>query len=498
MPSFYLTSDWAQLGCLFLAWAPLLCQSLCSCDLLRLEHQDRVRLWLQEGGLWFWVLVFAMTCITPGQQQNSNALYLQKFEIWRYAAAAVVILIALDDGFSAWRDGGFKPGAVWGTGGRKSGLRRYLLTAGGLNYLFVDGLLLAAACLSLPAADRLGPWNLLATGLLIFLRTWWIRPRLKQRQAQEIGLNSIKEALDQLGTGVAFAENNGAIVLTNRAMLDFMGRFLPKRYQDIRELWDALQPSSAVSPLQKKKLLGQMLLREKNGKSYLAALEPLASGQVPLWQLTLADITEEDNINRKLQDQNKHLLEECGALRQVLANLEAVKRQQVATELRFKVHDLLGQRIAFLQQVLNNVKPDYARVVPLLENLLRDWREAPEETPRQNLNNLRSVYCNIGINFWVEGALPEDGPVAAVFVNIIREAATNAVRHGRADTIKVNFIRGGNREILEITNNGLTPEGKLIFGTGLKGMKMRLDRIGGIMKITTKPVFTLRAEVERR
>jgi len=52
-------------------------------------------------------------------------------------------------------------------------------------------------------------------------------------------------------------------------------------------------------------------------------------------------------------------------MRSALDNLEALKRQQTLAEVTSQIHDVLGQRITILQQLLNNKDTqNYADMIP--------------------------------------------------------------------------------------------------------------------------------------
>ncbi|OGR26460.1 MAG: hypothetical protein A2277_15915 [Desulfobacterales bacterium RIFOXYA12_FULL_46_15] len=77
----------------------------------------------------------------------------------------------------------------------------------------------------------------------------------------------------------------------------------------------------------------------------------------------------------------------------------------------------------------------------------------------------------------------KDDRAAVHIYYIAREAAFNAVKHGLADTIRLNLEKRGNRTRLEIRDNGSgLPENIVPKGMGLRIMQYRARRIGAILE----------------
>ena len=183
-------------------------------------------------------------------------------------------------------------------------------------------------------------------------------------------------------------------------------------------------------------------------------------------------------------------------MRSALDNLEALKRQQTLAEVTSQIHDVLGQRITILQQLLNNKDTqNYADMIPLLQNLAQDIRTDVREDAHVTLNNIVATYAAIGVTITITGKLPEEKETANAFVSIIREAATNSVRHSHANLIQIVMTRQKGKQYLQTTDNGIAPSGSIHFGTGLNGIKHRAEKLGGTLTVNTKPRFTLLIEV---
>jgi signal transduction histidine kinase len=95
------------------------------------------------------------------------------------------------------------------------------------------------------------------------------------------------------------------------------------------------------------------------------------------------------------------------------------------------------------------------------------------------------------------GDLPDAQEGAKLMMNIIREAVTNAVRHGFATVITAEIETDEKGHLLTITNDGQLPARPITERGGLTGMKKRLEPYGGTLMIELDPCFTLKARLPK-
>lgn len=146
-------------------------------------------------------------------------------------------------------------------------------------------------------------------------------------------------------------------------------------------------------------------------------------------------------------------------------------------------------RISLLQQVLNNRDfADYQRIMPLLANMLSDVRQEIRVEPRVRLAELVSVYRKLGVLVTVRGTLPKADWKEELYVQIIREALTNAVCHGRASQVALVL----DEENLLIQDNGLGCTGPVQAGGGLTGIREKVESRGGKLDVSGTPHFILK------
>lgn len=183
-------------------------------------------------------------------------------------------------------------------------------------------------------------------------------------------------------------------------------------------------------------------------------------------------------------------------MKYLLNHLVDIQTQRTTEEMRYKIHDLMGQRITILQQLLNNKNTtDYAAILPLVENVLADMRRETADNPAERLDVLIRTYCSLGIDITLTGALPADTEDATDLVSIIRESLTNALLHGKASRISIELPLTGKR-ILTIRDNGIGCRGPIQPGNGLQGIERRVRKMGAALHLKGKPHFVLSVEGE--
>ena len=189
-------------------------------------------------------------------------------------------------------------------------------------------------------------------------------------------------------------------------------------------------------------------------------------------------------------------------LEQKVLDVSAQLQRQIGQDL----HDGLGQLLtgtAFLAKgIVANVSVEYqpqaSRVVELINQAITRVRNlarglSPIHIEAQSLGALlRDVVAEsselLGVDCALElrDAVEIDRPATMVqLCLIIREAITNAVRHGQARRIVVSLQRQGARSLLQIEDDGvgIGQPNERVDGLGLRSMRHRARMIRGTLEV---------------
>jgi signal transduction histidine kinase len=188
--------------------------------------------------------------------------------------------------------------------------------------------------------------------------------------------------------------------------------------------------------------------------------------------------------------------------------------EQLQRQIGQDLHDGLGQLLtgtAFLAKgLVDYVDDEYAaqanRVVELINQAITRVRSlarglSPIHVEAKSLVTvLRDVVSESGKLLGVEcifdhhDDVESDEPATIMqLCLIVREAITNAVRHGQARRIVVRLMREGERDVLCIEDNGIgiSSSPATQEGLGLRSMRHRASAIGGSLEVCRGDVGTV-------
>ena len=348
-------------------------------------------------------------------------------------------------------------------------------------------LLIGAGVLSLPPLDRLLPMSALLVLGMLTARLLLLAVRTHRQRSRTVTAASIRAGLDLMPDGLLFARADHSAVLVNIAMLHFMERLCGRQYRNAAVFWRDLLAFDAPAVAEKELREDAVLFRFAAGDVWLVQL----AGDLDGWQLTASCVTELDAVTRELAAKNEALTNMIGAQKDLLARFEKAERHRALHEITSRVHDILGQRISMLQQLLASAAPkDALDTIVRIDSLLESVPLAQEAHPATLLADMTDTYRRLGIHIALTGELPRNLRRARAFAAIIREALSNAVCHGRANEIRITLTE----RRLRVSDNGIGCT-TLRPGGGLTGMIRRMNELGGRLIITHTPHFELDAQI---
>ena len=300
-----------------------------------------------------------------------------------------------------------------------------------------------------------------------------------------INYYSLKEALDGLKTAVMF-ESEFNVIYENLAMKTLLEKLKIKQNQSSFEIWQSLKSRENSKIIDE-----QNILVFSDKKVYSFSIIKQSKTQIYAF-----DITKEYSTTIEIENKQNELKTKRTEILQMIENLDEIEKQKEVLTLKSKLHDIIGQRLFILHHILDVIDEktfDLNSVKSLLKTML-DEIDNEDISEAQNLqNSIVTAFEMIGFNIEISGEIPKETPKAKALVKIIRECATNAIRHANATKLFVNI--SDNK--IEIYDNGKFANKSIIEGTGIKGMRLNAETLGGELIISKDIGFKVVIEMQR-
>lgn len=209
------------------------------------------------------------------------------------------------------------------------------------------------------------------------------------------------------------------------------------------------------------------------------------------------DITEVYKLHQKLNEQNKKLKENNKKILLSIDNIEELEKEKNLLKLKNKYHDILGQNLSILQQYLNEeniTQENFEEIKFMIQKMFIDIEDTDDTNA--NLENLIKIHKKNGTDIIIDGKLPQNKETAKVFFEIIREATTNAIRHAGSSKVFVNIKETLEETYMIITNDGRKPNEFITENQGIKDMRRKVKKLGGMFYISTVPEFSVNISIK--
>ncbi len=320
------------------------------------------------------------------------------------------------------------------------------------------------------------------------------------------------ETINVIPVGILYLDPRGRPLLMNRCMRkNLVELHMPTDLGDMSSTWNDLRKLSMQMPESSRNRVRINLDRFGEAR----AVVEVSPAEIRLFvrdrvmvsgrsfeRIIGLDVTEYAHAHDRLAQAN-HLLELAG--QELQAQIEEVKKvadNAAYLRMRARVHDVIGQRLSILHRYLEEGRLDdesIEQIDPLLRSIAADLRGGGASEPAEQLGDIVHAFGLVSVQIDVEGALPEDARVATAFLQIIREASTNATKHAQAHRVHVRLWQegadAGTVAHMTISNDGSPAPVSYREGTGIPGMRHVAQDLGGSLEVHAAPPFTLTVSI---
>lgn len=319
--------------------------------------------------------------------------------------------------------------------------------------------------------------------------TWFRRER--------IGRASIKESLDNLPSGICFADQSGLVILSNKQMYRLCYTLMGMDLQHISELLDALEkPQASIQSVG----ADTNVYRFPEGKVWKFTQSSITDADGNAYTQVLAvDVTALYEKGDELEQENRRLEEVNARARNLYAQLDDIVREEENFAVKTHVHDEMGELLGLTRNMLTQRELPPER----LKALGKRWEHIGDTLGAvgkqdgdafdsdKTLAELTERIAGIGVALHVRGEFPQKSGAAYLLTAAVRECAINTVRHAKGSEMTVELTKTPHALTASITNDGLTPAGEVVEGGGLSALRRRIEGAGGSMQVESTPRFRL-------
>ncbi len=316
-----------------------------------------------------------------------------------------------------------------------------------------------------------------------------------ENRRKQLNRNSVREAFDNLPSGIGFFSQNGMPVLYNRAMYRIAYELMGCDLQNVSELRAALkqqsqEKNSCLDPERK-------IFRLKNGKVYRFLEEFVTDTDGNIYtQITAGDVTEFVELEQQMKEHNQNLIETLLQINGLQNTIKETVRTEQVHAMKAKIHDDLGICITAAHQCLIQDK-----TLEEIQQNTKLWEAALNAlTNRQRIFLLDEPLTfqlvlqqalSICVDIHLTGCLPEDKKQQQLIFYAMRECANNCGKHAHGENLFVKIKEEQDCVTAEYTNDGKAPQKKITEGGGLTTLRQRIEYAGGIMQTESFPEFKL-------
>lgn len=322
------------------------------------------------------------------------------------------------------------------------------------------------------------PWGIFAAAILLGAAHFSAAlPREYRRSKNELSAFSIKEAIDKLPMGICFSDPFGRIILCNDLMRNLVFLLSDRSLQIINDFDSTLiKEDYSVFP---------------DGTVWQFRTQAVSVNGNDRWrQITAQNVTELYHGYIRQNEINEELREVNGRLREMYERMADDIKEKENLELKVYIHDTIGRSLLTIRDIIENGADADGK----LEALREAVSVLSSDRARLNctMDEVRETAEKLGVKLHAEGGLPSGSTAEALTAAAVAECVTNCVRHAGGSEVYVR-IAARNSAVYDITiaNNGKEPEGPISEGSGLSGLRRRIEAAGGEMHTAFSPRFAL-------
>ena len=336
------------------------------------------------------------------------------------------------------------------------------------------------------------PWAYFVLfSILVFIQSVASVKHSYKKRRENLSPNSIKQALDNLNSGICFADDAGKIVLINHTMGSLASVLIGNYPQMLYELLFALETPDKKSGVVPTDTSGENY-RFPDDRIWRFQTVPLIHEEFKGFiQMTAQDITDLYNANSCLREDNEKLKQTNRKMKKMHKRLADRIREQENLNLKVKIHDGIGVSLITISKILDGgINEDIDAQLSLLQNAV-GYFSGNRNIMEGTFEDAQRKAAEINVELILDGYIPQNVVLEKLIVSAAGECVTNCVHHAHGNRVTVKVIGQNSFYKIVITNNGKAPEKQITEGGGLTALRKRVEAAGGEMYTSHSSEFAL-------
>lgn len=298
-----------------------------------------------------------------------------------------------------------------------------------------------------------------------------------------INRSSIKEAMDDLPVAGCYFNRYGIIKLCNRQMYSLYREMTGKELQSLDGLHAALATHAKNG-----------VYRSPGGRVWQYTERTISAEGQPYIETVFTDITELFTANEELEKDNAELARVNAKLKKLFARASDRIREREQLAFKLRIHDEIGHSLSVIRRMLQGEadSEDAEQQIHELSLAAGTLVVSSGAGVCDSYDRLLNECAELGVELKRDGMLPVEPEIYELIVAALRECVTNCVRHahGTQVSVRIRGVPGG--YTVRITNDGETPRGRIVEGSGLSDLRCSIENAGGEMQLSHSPEFVMR------
>lgn len=323
--------------------------------------------------------------------------------------------------------------------------------------------------------------------IMTYISIFYIIKNYK-RYKREISFNSIKEAFDNLPKAISIINQKGIPVLVNKQMYDLVYNITGKDFQSLDDIAGILNKNSNYQDIEFiDSKDDSIILKMKDNTVWQINCQEFALDNDLYSEISANEITQIYNLSNQLQEKNFSLMEQKKKQEKLLKDMIQSKKEEEILNLKIDTHSKFGKAILATQLFLGN--RNEKSPIDIWNDVIRKTEIIEQEDDENNassLNQLIDASNVFGCKIILDGQLPEDDKISYLIVTAMREAITNAVRHSKADEVRININMLDSKINVEIEDNSNLNIKSIKETGGLADLRKKIEKSGGKLTIVCK------------